>query len=60
MKKPVILLALGVLLFVVSLAADAVGIGEGTGIGWKQVTGAVVGAVIAAIGIYRLRGPGRE
>jgi len=60
MKKPVILLVLGVLLFVVSLAADAVGIGEGTGIGWKQVTGAVVGAIIAAIGIYRLRGPGRE
>jgi len=60
MKKPVIFLVVGVLLFVVSLAADAVGIGEGTGIGWKQITGAVIGAVIAAIGMYRLRGSGGE
>jgi high-affinity Fe2+/Pb2+ permease len=60
MKKPFILLALGVLLFIVSLAADTVGIGEGTGIGWKQISGAVIGGVIAAIGIYRLRGPGGE
>jgi hypothetical protein len=60
MNKPVVLLALGVLLFVVSLAADTVGIGEGTGIGWKQITGALVGAVIAAIGVYRLRAQGRE
>jgi hypothetical protein len=60
MRKPVILLIAGVLLFLISLAADAVGIGEGTGIGWKQITGAVIGAVITAIGVYRLRGPGRE
>ena len=60
MKKPVILLVVGVLLFVVSLAADAIGICEGTGIGWKQITGAVIGGVIAAIGLYRLRGSGGE
>ena len=57
MNKAVVILVVGVLLFLVSLAADAVGIGEGTGIGWKQITGAVVGGVIAAIGMYRLRGP---
>ncbi|MBD3855455.1 MAG: hypothetical protein IFK92_02805, partial [Acidobacteria bacterium] len=48
MNKPVILLAVGVALFFVSLTADAFGIGEGTGIGWKQITGFVVGLIIAA------------
>ena len=49
------LLVVGVLLFLFSLTADAIGIGEGTGVGWKQITGAVIGVVIAAIGIVRLR-----
>jgi len=55
MNKPVILLAIGVLLFFVSLTADAFGIGEGTAIGWKQITGFIVGLVIAAIGIVQMR-----
>ena len=55
MNKPVILLVVGVLLFFVSLAADAVGIGEGTGIGWKQITGAVAGVVVAAVGMVQMR-----
>ncbi len=49
------LLMVGVLLFLFSLTADATGIGEGMGIGWKQITGAMIGVVIAAIGIVRLR-----
>ena len=55
MNKPVILLAIGVLLFFVSLTADAFGIGEGTGIGWKQITGSVVGLAIAGIGAAQMR-----
>jgi len=55
MSKPVILLVAGVLLFLICLAADAVGIGEGTGIGWKQITGAVVGVIVAAVGIVQMR-----
>jgi hypothetical protein len=55
MSKPVIFLVAGILLFLVSLAADAVGIGEGTGIGWKQITGAVVGVVVAAVGMVQMR-----
>ncbi len=55
MSKPVILLIVGVVLFLISLAADAVGIGEGTGIGWKQITGAVVGVIVAAVGIVQMR-----
>lgn len=60
MGKPAIYIIAGVLIFLVSLAADTIGIGEGTGIGWKQITGAVIGVVIAAIGMYRLRGSGGE
>ena len=55
MSKPVILLIVGIVLFLISLAADAVGIGEGTGIGWKQITGAVVGVIVAAVGIVQMR-----
>jgi len=49
------LLVFGVLLFLVSLTADTAGFGEGTGVGWKQITGAVIGVVMAAVGIVRLR-----
>ena len=49
------LLVVGVLLFLFSLTADSTGIGEGTGVGWKQITGAMIGGFIAAIGIVRLR-----
>lgn len=55
MNKGVVLLVVGVLVFLVCLAADSIGIGEGTGIGWKQITGAAAGVVIAAIGIVQLR-----
>ena len=54
------LLVAGVLLFLFSLTADATGIGEGTALGWKQITGAAIGIVIAAIGMIRLRRPGGE
>ena len=55
MNKAVMILGVGVLVFLVSLMADSVGIGEGTGVGWKQITGAVVGVVIAAIGMVQLK-----
>jgi hypothetical protein len=55
MKKPVVLLAAGIVLFFISLTADAFGIGEGTGIGWKQILGTVVGLAIAALGLVKLK-----
>jgi len=55
MRLPVILLVAGVLLFLVSLTADMTMVGEGTGLGWKQITGAVVGVVIAAAGMIQLK-----
>jgi hypothetical protein len=48
-------LTVGVLLFLISLTADSLGIGEGTGIGWKQITGAIVGLVAAGAGMVKLR-----
>jgi hypothetical protein len=55
MNKPVILLVVGAFLFFVSLTADAFGIGEGTGIGWKQITGSTVGLIIAALGAVQMK-----
>jgi hypothetical protein len=51
----VALLVVGVLLFLVAAAADPLGIGGYPGIGMKQLAGIVVGVVLAAIGIVRLR-----
>jgi hypothetical protein len=55
MEKPAVLLVVGILIFLVSLLADAFGIGEGTGIGWKQITGSLVGLAVAAIGIVQMK-----
>ena len=55
MGRPAVILVVGVLIFLVSLLADAFGIGEGTGIGWKQITGSFVGLAIATIGIVQMR-----
>ena len=43
---------LGVVVLLVSLAADALGIGNVPGFGWKQILGAVVGAVAALGGAW--------
>jgi hypothetical protein len=51
----VVLLVAGVLLFLVSVAADSLGIGGNPGFGNKQLAGVVVGVVIAAVGLVRLR-----
>ncbi len=48
----IILLVVGIIIFVVSLAADLIGIGGVPGIGYKQIAGAVVGVVVAAVGYY--------
>ena len=45
-------IVLGVLVLVISLAADALGIGGAPGIGWKQLTGAVVGLIVMICGAW--------
>jgi hypothetical protein len=51
------MIVVGVVILVVSLAADYVGIGGGTlGVGPRQIVGTILGAVVATAGlILRLR-----
>ena len=45
------LLAVGVIVLIVSLAADAIGIGGAAdAFGYKQIIGAVVGVIVAVVG----------
>ena len=48
----IVLIVLGLLLVVVSLAADVIGLGNGTGLGWKQLLGAAVGVVVMLGGAW--------
>ena len=47
-----IVIAIGVVIVLVSALADPIGIGsDGSGFGWKQVVGVIVGALVAIAGI---------
>lgn len=48
----IIIVIVGLVLAVVSLAADQLGIGGSPGIGLRQIVGAVVGVLIIAGGIW--------
>ena len=49
-------IVVGILLIIVSLAADFIGLGDDPSvIGWKQLVGMAVGVVIAILGILRIR-----
>jgi hypothetical protein len=50
------LIVLGVILLIVSLAADALGIGGAPGIGVKQLTGAGLGVVVVIVGGWLMMG----
>jgi preprotein translocase subunit SecD len=47
------ILALGIVILVLSILADAIGVGRIEGFGWKQIVGVVVGIVLIAVGYYR-------
>lgn len=51
----IVLLAGGVILLIVSLAADFLGIGGAPGFGYKQIVGAVVGVIAAVAGFIYSR-----
>ena len=57
--KKLLVLGVGIALFAASLLADVIGIGEGAGMGPWQTAGAVVGALIAIVGVVLLR-PGTD
>ena len=51
----IVLLLIGSALALLGLGADAFGIGEGTGIGWKQISAAIAGGAVALFGAIKLR-----
>jgi hypothetical protein len=46
----IILIAVGVVLLIGSLAADAIGIGGFAGFGYQQIIGTVAGIIVAIVG----------
>ena len=46
------LIVIGVVALIVSLAADVIGLGGAPGFGYKQIVGALVGVIVAAVGYY--------
>ena len=46
----IVLLAVGVVLLIVSLAADLIGIGGAAGFGYRQIIGSITGAIVAIVG----------
>ncbi len=46
------MLVIGIVILVASLFADSLGIGGNPGFGLDQVVGSVVGAVVAAVGLF--------
>ncbi len=53
-----ILVGLGVVLLALSALADPIGVGEGDGIGWKQVVGMIAGGALAVTGLVLARRAG--
>ena len=53
----VVLLVAGIVVIVLSLAADSIGVGANPGLGMLQLVGAAAGIAAAVIGVVRLRGP---
>jgi hypothetical protein len=49
-----VLIAVGVVLVAISAFAEPLGLGADDGVGWKQATGIVVGAVLALVGLAML------
>jgi hypothetical protein len=51
----IVLLVLGIVLFVLSLAADAIGLGGSPGFGGIQIAGILLGALAAVVGLLIMR-----
>ena len=47
----IVLLVVGIVILVLSLAADSIGIGGSSGFGPYQIVGAVVGAIVTIVGL---------
>ena len=54
-QSALLILVVGVLLALVSIFADALGVGGQPGFGWKQTGGLVVGVALVGLGLWRRR-----
>jgi len=54
-QRGVVMLVVGILLVLVSAAADRLGVGGAPGFGWKQIAGVILGLALAAAGAASLR-----
>jgi hypothetical protein len=52
------ILGLGVVILLLSILADAIGVGRDEGFGWKQTVGVLIGIVLIVVGYYRRGRPG--
>lgn len=50
-KIGIVLFGAGAVILILSLAADPIGIGGSPGFGWKQILGALAGAVLTVVGL---------
>jgi hypothetical protein len=53
-----VIVALGVVILLLSVLADALGLGRVEGFGWKQTVGVLVGIALIAVGYYLRGRPG--
>jgi hypothetical protein len=53
-----VIVALGIVILLLSILADALGLGQVEGFGWKQTLGVLLGIVLIAVGYYLRRRPG--
>ncbi len=51
----IVLLVVGIVVLIVSVAADAIGLGGSPGFGYKQAAGTVVGVIAAVVGAILMR-----
>lgn len=52
--KPIgiVFILLGIIIFILSLSADFIDIGEGFGFGYKQISGLILGVIAIIAGVY--------
>lgn len=50
-----VLLIVGIVVLIISVAADAIGLGGSTGFGYNQMAGTAVGAIVAIVGAILMR-----
>jgi hypothetical protein len=51
----IVLLIVGIVVLIVSVAADAIGLGGSPGFGFRQIVGVAVGAIAAIVGAIVMR-----